>query len=99
VSSRRLSQQRKKLHAKTKHASQEESILESRLQHTNLLCQKAYGFNANPNLSLQKNFRAAVSATISLHFKQPKNLTFHNLCRDNQLPVGSKKLLGLNLKF
>jgi hypothetical protein len=30
---------------------------------------------------------------------QPKNLTFHNLCKDIKLPIGAKALLGLNLKF
>ncbi|MFN9982586.1 MAG: hypothetical protein ACK53Y_21845, partial [bacterium] len=27
------------------------------------------------------------------------NLTFHNLCKKQKLPIGSKELLGLNLKF
>jgi hypothetical protein len=72
VSSRRLSQQRKKRYAKTKHTSQEESIHKLRLQHTNLLCQKAYSFSANPTFSLQKNFHAEVTATVSPRFKQPK---------------------------
>jgi hypothetical protein len=70
-----------------------------RHQHTTLLCQKAYGFSANPSFSLQKNFRTAIATPSSPYFKQPKHLTFHNLCRDTTLPVGSKNLLGLNLKF
>ncbi|MFN9979131.1 MAG: hypothetical protein ACK53Y_04420, partial [bacterium] len=70
-----------------------------RQQHTTLLCQKAYGFTANPSFSLQKHFRTAIATPSSPYFKQPKQLTFHNLCRDATLPVGSKNLLGLNLKF
>jgi hypothetical protein len=30
---------------------------------------------------------------------QPRNLTFHNLCKTNHLPPGTKSLLGLNLKY
>ena len=30
---------------------------------------------------------------------QPTNLAFHNLCINQQLPKGSKQLLGLNLSF
>jgi hypothetical protein len=32
-------------------------------------------------------------------YNQPTNLAFHNLCKENQLPLGAKQLLGLNLKF
>ena len=30
---------------------------------------------------------------------QPKNLSMHNLCKEKQLPLGTKNLLGLGLKF
>jgi len=30
---------------------------------------------------------------------QPKNLSIHILCKENQLPLGTKNLLGLGLKF
>jgi len=30
---------------------------------------------------------------------QPKNLSMHNLCQEIQLPIGTKNLLGLGLKF
>jgi hypothetical protein len=32
-------------------------------------------------------------------YTQPNNLTFHNLCKYNNLPAGTRQLLGLNLKF
>jgi len=30
---------------------------------------------------------------------QPNNLGFHNLCNRNELPLGTRQLLGLNLNF
>ncbi|MFN9980721.1 MAG: hypothetical protein ACK53Y_12425, partial [bacterium] len=30
---------------------------------------------------------------------QPTNRAFHNLCKANSLPPGTRQLLGLNLKF
>jgi len=32
-------------------------------------------------------------------YTQPSNLTFHNLCTNQQLPTGSRQILGLNLSF
>jgi len=34
-----------------------------------------------------------------LGYNQPTNLAFHNLCKANSLPPGTRQLLGLNLKF
>jgi hypothetical protein len=62
-------------------------------------CLQSYGFQANPALPLPNNFQTALSTLTPTDFKQPKNLTFHNLCKENSLPIGSKTLLGLNLKF
>jgi hypothetical protein len=71
--SRKLSQRRKKRYTKANLALQGSDILNLRLQHTKLLCQKIYGFHANPTSSLQKNFRTALAAIPSPHFKQPRN--------------------------
>jgi hypothetical protein len=68
-------------------------------QRTKLLCTKTYGFTSNPSSSLQKNFQTAIINLPPTDFKQPKNLTFHNLSKSEPLPIGSKSLLGLNLKF
>jgi hypothetical protein len=62
-------------------------------------CQKNYGFCSDPNRSIQKNFNKALKNAPSPLYLQPKNLTFHNLCKDNKLPPGTRQLLGLNLKF
>jgi hypothetical protein len=35
----------------------------------------------------------------TIPLQQPRNLTFHNLCKDIKLPIGTKALLGINLKF
>jgi hypothetical protein len=58
-----------------------------------------FGFYANPNYSLQKNFNLHISQEPSELHMQPKNLTFHNLCTKNKLPTGAKEILGLNLNF
>jgi hypothetical protein len=62
-------------------------------------CLTSFGFIADPNTTLQKNFDVAIQKAPSHLFLQPKNLAFHNLCKVNNLPPGSKELLGLNLKF
>jgi hypothetical protein len=54
---------------------------------------------ANPQLSLQKNFNTALRGITKYNNHQPTNATFHNLCTDNKIPLGTKQLLGLNLKF
>jgi hypothetical protein len=48
---------------------------------------------------MKQNFDNALNNPNSSLFTQPINLTFHNLCKQQRLPIGSKELLGLNLKF
>jgi len=104
-SSRRITQRRTKRQAK-KFA--EASILSpathptvnNHLKTTEAKCLAAYGFYASPELSLQNNFNNALKKIETLwQYQQPKNLAFHNLCKNNVLPPGSRALLGLNLKF
>ncbi len=58
-----------------------------------------YGLFANPKLSLQSNFNTALNTATPLLSQQPNNLSFHNLCSTNKIPLGTRLLLGLNLKF
>jgi hypothetical protein len=44
----------------------------------------------------KKNFNKALTNLISPLHTQPTNTTFHNLCITQQLPPGSRQLLGLN---
>jgi len=70
------------------------------INNTKLQCLMAYGFYANPKFTLQKNFNNMLNNSVAPpQYLQPKNLAFHNLCKLNKLPTGSKVLLGLNLKF
>jgi arsenate reductase-like glutaredoxin family protein len=63
-------------------------------------CLQRFGVCANPLLSLQKNFNNNLKATTtSPTSQQPTNLSFHNLCTKNKLPLGTRQLLGLNLNF
>jgi hypothetical protein len=50
-------------------------------------------------MNLRQNFNEAIKKEPSTQPFQPHNLAFHNLCKHNKLPLGSKELLGLNLKF
>jgi hypothetical protein len=72
---------------------------QSSLRVTEKRCLTNFGFIADPNTTLRKNFDTVIQKAPSHLFLQPKNLTFHNLCKVNNLPPGSKELLGLNLKF
>jgi hypothetical protein len=67
---------------------------------TKLKCLANFGFCSNPSYTLQKNFNIALkNENTSPLSTQPNNLTFHNLACENKLPLGTKQLLGLNLKF
>jgi hypothetical protein len=98
ITSRRLAQRRNKRALKHKNLS---TIRQTQplLQSVENRCLTNFGFIADPNTTLQKNFDVAIQRAPSHLFLQPKNLTFHNLCKVNNLPPGSKELLGLNLKF
>jgi hypothetical protein len=69
------------------------------LHFSKLRCLQNFGFIANTSKTLQQNFNIAIAETLSPSHCQPINLTFHNLCTKQKLPIGTKKLLGLNLKF
>jgi hypothetical protein len=69
------------------------------LHFAKLRCLRNFGFIANPSKTLQQNFNKAIADTPSTLYCQPTNLTFHNLCTKQKLPIGTKNLLGLNLKF
>jgi len=74
--------------------------VKAHLENTKLKCLATFGFCASPEHTLQKNFKNALTTPLKpLQYQQPKNLTFHNLCKKNILPPGSRVLLGLNLKF
>jgi len=78
----------------------EKLIKYSQAEHFNKLkCQVNFGFCANPKFTLQKNFNTAIRMPLSSCYAQPTNLAFHNLCQSTKLPIGSRQLLGLNLKF
>jgi hypothetical protein len=97
--SRKLVQRRNKRIATNNKTLPKNMYLHMLLQRTKESCLQTFGFIANPNLNLQKNFNITIQTVPSHLFLQPKNLTFHNLCKDFTLPTGSKELLGLNLKF
>jgi len=67
------------------------------LAHAKILNQ--YGFVANPTKSTHQNFKYYIHNKPTLPAPYPNNLIFHNLCTDIQPPTGTKKLLGLGLKF
>jgi hypothetical protein len=69
------------------------------LHFAKLCCLQNYGFFADPQRSLQPNFNMTLEKSPSTLYRQPKNLTFHNLCTKQKLPTGTRNLLGLNLKF
>jgi len=98
--SRRQAQRRKKRYAKRKDLQRlSENQIKVALARTVRNCRTIYGFCADPSLSLHQNFRKAINTQPPRDFLQPQNLKFHSLCTENHLPLGSKELLGLNLKF
>jgi hypothetical protein len=98
--SRRLAQRRRKRYLKMEtNKIRNPQRLKHFLQHLSTRCQIDYGFCANPNHSIQKNFNETITSQPSPLHLQPKYLTFHNLCQKNKTPIGTRQLLGLNLKF
>ena len=69
------------------------------IQRTKARCLSNYGFYAKPEYNIQKKFNFCISQGQSSSCMQPTNLQFHNLCKENVLPSGTRQLLGLNLKF
>lgn len=98
--SRRLVQQRKqRLIKKVINKHNCNGIGLARKYHTEQYCLHNFGFCANPAQSISKNFKSALGTTPLHSWLQPKNLAFHNLCKQQKLPTGAKELLGLDLKF
>jgi hypothetical protein len=64
----------------------------SHLTSTKLRCLQTFGFCADPDLSLQQNFQNALTMPRPPEtFHQPINLKFHNLCKSNTLPTGTRE--------
>jgi len=98
VISRRYAQRRKQQTLKKK-KTQHYKITNQKLYHTKQRCIHHYGFVANPKTNLQQNFNNTIKNTTRYETKHLINSTYHNLCTINKIPLGTKKLLGLNLKF
>jgi hypothetical protein len=96
--SRRIIQRRYKrlINKTTKNIYNEFS---NKLQQKNKFLESQYGFYANPDKDIRENFNTAMTTITPITHNQPTNLAFHNLCKETQLPLGAKQLLGLNLKF
>jgi hypothetical protein len=76
-----------------------EHLIHLQQQQITQQCEHNYGFCADYTKNKKQNFNNALNNPNSSLFIQPINLTFHNLCKQQKLPIGSKKLLSLNLKF
>ena len=65
-----------------------------------LKIKQAYGFVANPNISVRHNACLQLACMPCwYYFNRPKNLAFHNLCSILDPPKNLQSLLGLGLKF
>jgi hypothetical protein len=96
--SRRTTHRRKNRKIK-KEITSKRKWLEHKLSQTKQYCNTSFGFCSDPDQSKRKNFNHAITTLPSNLCTQPTNLAFHNLCINQQLPKGSKQLLGLNLSF
>jgi hypothetical protein len=96
--SRRIIQRRKNRFIKKEDDTLNHETL-NRIRQKNKFLESQFGFYANPKNSKCSNFNNALSKINSLTYNQPTNLAFHNLCKANSLPPGTRQLLGLNLKF
>jgi hypothetical protein len=93
--SRRLTQrcqkrQKKKAELKTKR------VLSHLQRHTITNLHNKYGYVCNPDKTLTQNFNSLLHSSLN---NLPLNSTYHNLCTTIQPLVGTRELLGLNLKF
>ena len=84
--SRRLAQRRAKRCIRALQDTANNSIKQTEY-HTKQCCLRNFGFIANPNLTLQINFREALQSKLSPLFHQPRNLTYHNLCTLTKIPL------------
>jgi hypothetical protein len=100
VAQRRYKRSAKRLKEMQPPFSTNHHTIKTQLTQTKTKCLTSFGFWASPELTLQKNFNNTLKKLDTPpQYLQPKNLAFHNLCKNNTLPPGSKALLGLNLKF
>ncbi len=90
---------REKTYKITKKHTSNDTILKQKIQHIKQLCLANFGFYSNPKNTLQKNFNYQIKKEYPTSYSQPSNLAFHNLCTKNNLPLGTRQLLGLNLNF
>jgi len=98
--SRRITQRRRKRYNKTNNLIRTLEAKNSiKIKRTEKLCHKNFGFSASTKLTKQQNFNKHIKTTHTPQLSLPQNLAFHNLCKQNTLPPGTKELLGLNLKF
>jgi len=67
--------------------------------HTKQYCLRNFGFLADPKKSLQQNFNTIIKTPYCRPQQLSSNLTFHNLRKLSTLPLNTKTLLGLNLKY
>jgi hypothetical protein len=95
----RQTTQRRKNRKINKELTTNQQWLENKLLRTQQNCKKTFGFCSKPDQSKRKNFNNAIAALPSNMCTQPSNLTFHNLCTNQQLATRSRQLLGLNLSF
>jgi hypothetical protein len=100
TTSRRLAQRRKqRLIKKEMHKHSYNRIGLAFKHRTEQYCLHNFGLCANPTQSISENFKSVLCTMPLQSWLQPKNLAFHNLCKTQKLPTGTKKLLRLNLKF
>lgn len=61
---------------------------------------KLNGIIPDTNLSPRQNLnRALLSMPPGVYFTRPKNMTYHNLCKESKPPTGTSSVLGLGLQF
>ena len=59
-----------------------------------------YGYCADGNLPTWKNQENYIgSMTPTEYLARPTNMACHNLCENNPMPQGTRRLLGLGLKY
>jgi len=111
----RMKVQRRKKRFYKKTLKQHNTFYKEELKHRQNKILNNYGFSTDPTKTPTTNFNTTIntiswaSNTITqdiphnnyqhLTLLQPKNLSFHNLCTDTQVPPSTKNLLGLCLKF
>ena len=82
-----------------KQVARHNAYLAQKAYHAERYCLKNFGFVSDPKLPLKRNFNNRLRTKPSCLSGQPSNLTYHNLCGNENIPTGTKQLLGLNLKY